>query len=125
MDFLILILRVSASPEALKAGVVRIPLRQIPFLEMESTTVLTGEERAECTSLIKYTSKSMGTAAALKTSSTEATSSGPTPSPGMRVAVTLSSGLLAIMDLLTKALLDKRDRESPNIFSCRSESSNI
>jgi hypothetical protein len=69
-----------------------LPLRQRPLRLMDSTTVSMGTERAACTSLRKKTSKSMGTPAALKTCSTAVTSSGPTPSPGMSVAVTRSLG---------------------------------
>merc|ERR1712110_928061 len=90
-------LRVSGSPVEETDGVVRIPFRHKPFLAMESTTVSTGVESAEWTSLMKYTSKSTGTEIDLNTSSTLATSSGPTPSPGMRVAVIRSSALALII----------------------------
>ncbi len=92
-----------------------LPLRQRPLRLMDSTTVSIGTERAACTSLRKKTSKSMGTPAALKTCSTAVTSSGPTPSPGISVAVTRSLGATWV----SMGLNQRYDQRLPTTpFSC-------
>lgn len=72
-----------------------IPFKHTLFFEIEVATASRGALNVGFTSEKKNVSKSTGIPAALKTSCTEYTSSGPTPSPGIRVHDIRASGLSA------------------------------
>lgn len=94
LSHLSFMLRVLSSPSELWSGVARIPFRHRPFCLMLSTTSSSESDLGAYSSVRWYSLKSSGTPALLNTSSTTWHNSGPTPSPGTRVAVVRPSGLL-------------------------------